>query len=124
MKKYKENKIEKSRAAAKAWYDKNKKPGKVFYTPNLKKEDILKPIAKEKQSTHTEQGYQKSDKAVHVSKEISKEKLITILQATLFNSEGKSEKDIMELNPDYNLEWVRKGIEIFELLKSEEEFIN
>jgi len=39
---------------------------------NLKKEKILKPIAKEKLKTHTKQGYQKSDKAVHVSKEIAK----------------------------------------------------
>ena len=38
---------------------------------NLRKEDILKPIAKGKQSTHTKQGYQKSDKAVHVLKEIA-----------------------------------------------------
>jgi N6-adenosine-specific RNA methylase IME4 len=38
----------------------------------LKKTDILKPLAKEKLKTHTKQGYQKSDKAVHVSKEVAK----------------------------------------------------
>jgi hypothetical protein len=37
---------------------------------NLKKEDILRPIAKAKLVTHTKEGYQKSDKAVHVLKEI------------------------------------------------------
>jgi hypothetical protein len=36
--KYKGSKIERARAASKAWYDKNKKPGKVFYTPKQKKE--------------------------------------------------------------------------------------
>jgi hypothetical protein len=35
---YKGNKVERSRAAAKAWYYRNKKPGKVFYTPEEKKE--------------------------------------------------------------------------------------
>jgi N6-adenosine-specific RNA methylase IME4 len=39
---------------------------------NLRKEDILKPIAKQQQATHTEQGYQKSDKAIHINKEIAK----------------------------------------------------
>ncbi len=39
----------------------------------LKKEVLLKPTATEKLRTHTKQGYQKSDKAVHVSKEVAKE---------------------------------------------------
>ena len=75
MKKYKENKIEKSRAAAKAWYDKNKKPGKVFYTPNLKKEDILKPIAKENQKLGGQSasvGRQKSAQPLRVREEVAK----------------------------------------------------
>lgn len=38
----------------------------------LKKEEIFKEKAKAKLKTHTKQGYQKSDKAVHVSKEVAK----------------------------------------------------
>ena len=38
----------------------------------LRKEEIFKKKASEKLKTHTKQGYQKSDKAVHVSKEVAK----------------------------------------------------
>jgi len=33
---------------------------------------VIAEKAKEKQSTHTEQGYQKSDKAKHTAKELAK----------------------------------------------------
>jgi len=38
----------------------------------LRKEDIIRPAAAAKLKTHTKEGYQKSDKAVHVTKEVAK----------------------------------------------------
>lgn len=48
---------------------------------------------------------------------MNKEQLITILQSTLFSFEGASEKQILELNPDYNKQLIQIGIELNKFLE-------
>lgn len=48
---------------------------------------------------------------------MNKEQLTTILQVTLFNFEGASEKDISELNPDYERSLIKIGIQLNSFLK-------
>ena len=59
-------------------------------------EPMLKEKAKAKQASHTEQGYQKSDKAEHTAKELAKAAgvshdtiLMPKMRATVCKTEGK-----------------------------------
>lgn len=67
----------KDRNEAKEWIIKNQLgrrniPAYVRAELALKLKPVIAERAKEKQASHTEQGYQKSDKAVHTTKELAK----------------------------------------------------
>ena len=48
---------------------------------------------------------------------MNKEQCLIVLQVALFNFDGGTEKQIQELNSDYDLKLIRKGIQICEDLK-------
>lgn len=48
---------------------------------------------------------------------MNKEQLTTILQATLFAFEGASQEEIMQLNPFYNIKYVKIGIKLLDFLQ-------
>jgi len=51
---------------------------------------------------------------------MDKEQFTTILQACLFCFDGATEQEIMKLNPNYNLKFVRAGCNLCSYLKSME----
>ena len=48
---------------------------------------------------------------------MDKKQLITTLNSCLFSFEGSSEAEIINLNPDYNLNCVKAGIQLSNYLK-------
>ncbi len=49
---------------------------------------------------------------------MNKEQFIIILQSALFNFDGAKEKEIQELNSDYDPKLIKTGIKLCEYLKN------
>ncbi len=47
---------------------------------------------------------------------MNKEKFVTILQSTLYRFDGLDVDDIIKLNPDYDVKFVKIGIKLYEYL--------
>ena len=123
-------------AAAKAWIIRNQ-----FGRRNLSAYDRsvlalkLKPVisekAKERQATHTEQGYQKSDKAEHTAKELAKVAGVshdTIHKVEAINEKASEEtkrlvrEGILSINQAYNSVQPKKEDAIKKAIQEHEQF--